>query len=81
MKFSVDIDCTPEEARAFFGLPSVEAFNKAMMEEIQKQTLAQIRAMDPAEVAKTWMPMGAKAWEQFQQMFAAGMGTTSKSQK
>ncbi len=74
MKFSVDIDCTPEEARAFFGLPSVEAFNQAMMEEIQKQTLAQIRAMDPAEIAKAWMPMGAKAWEQFQQMFAAGLG-------
>jgi len=84
MKFSVDIDCTPEEARAFFGLPSVEAFNKAMMEEIQKQTLAQIRAMDPAEIAKAWMPMGAKAFEQFQQMFTAGMsgmGTAAKPKK
>ena len=31
MKVTVDIDCTPEEARTFFGLPDVKPMQKAMM--------------------------------------------------
>ncbi len=29
MKITVDIDCTPEEARAFFGLPNVQPMQDA----------------------------------------------------
>ena len=28
MKFTINVDCTPEEARAFFGLPDVSAVNE-----------------------------------------------------
>lgn len=74
MKFSIDIDCTPNEARAFFGLPNVEALNAAMMEQVQKQMMDQLKAMAPEEIAKAWMPNGA-AWDQFQKMFTAFTGS------
>jgi hypothetical protein len=31
MKVTVEIDCTPAEARQFFGLPNVEPMQAAMM--------------------------------------------------
>ena len=30
MKFTIDIDCTPQEARTFFGLPDVTQLNETM---------------------------------------------------
>jgi hypothetical protein len=73
MKVSIDIDCTPDEARAFFGLPDVEALNKAIMDEVQARMMDHVKSMSPDEIMKAWMPNGA-AWEQFQKMFA-GFGT------
>ncbi len=72
MKLSIDIDCTPQEARAFFGLPDVEGFQREMMSEIQNQLRAHIAAMDPEALMKTWMPMGTKAFETFRDAFAQG---------
>jgi hypothetical protein len=68
MKFSIDIDCTPEEARTFFGLPNVEALNKAIMDQVQTRMMDQMKAMSPDEIMKAWLPNGA-AWDQFQKMF------------
>ena len=31
MKIKIDIDCTPQEARAFFGLPHVEPMQEAVL--------------------------------------------------
>lgn len=73
MKFSIDIDCTPEEARSFFGLPNVEVLNKAIMDQVQTQMMERMKAMAPEEIMKAWMPNGA-AWDQFQKMFAGFNG-------
>ena len=37
MKVTVNIDCTPEEARAFMGLPDVQPMQKAMLAEMEKR--------------------------------------------
>lgn len=36
MKVQVEIDCTPEEARRFMGLPDVEKANAAYVDGIAK---------------------------------------------
>jgi len=72
MKLSIDIDCSPQEARAFLGLPDVEAFQKEAMAQIQEQVRAHISAMDPESLMKTWMPMGGKALETFRDAFMQG---------
>ena len=39
MKITVDIDCTPQEARTFLGLPEVEKMQEAVMKELQAKML------------------------------------------
>lgn len=71
MKVRIDIECTPEEARAFFGMPSVEALNAKIMDEIQTRMMEHVQRMDPEALAKAWMPAGA-AWQQMADAFAQG---------
>jgi uncharacterized protein DUF6489 len=47
MKVTVNIDCTPEEARAFLGLPDVRPMQERLMRELEERLAANIRAMDP----------------------------------
>ncbi len=37
MKVTIDIDCTPQEARAFMGLPDVAPLNDHIVAEMQKR--------------------------------------------
>ena len=69
MKITFDIDCTPEEARQFLGLPNVRPMQEAMMKEIQARMQANLNAMDPETMLKTWMPAGIQGMEQLQKMF------------
>ena len=36
MKVNIEIDCTPEEARAFMGLPDVSEANKVYVDTMTK---------------------------------------------
>jgi hypothetical protein len=40
MKIHLDIDCTPEEARTFMGLPDVGPMQEAVMKEMQDRMMA-----------------------------------------
>ena len=66
MKVTVDIDCTPEEARAFLGLPDVKPMQEALMAQLQERLSANISAMDPETMLKTWLPVGLQGIEQIQ---------------
>lgn len=69
MKIKFDIDCTPEEARAFFGLPDVVPLQTAMMAEVEKRMKAGLDAMSPEALLKTWLPAGIQNFEELQKMF------------
>ncbi|TXH39264.1 MAG: hypothetical protein E6Q98_01020 [Rhodospirillaceae bacterium] len=69
MKVKIDIDCSPEEARAFFGLPDVGPMQRAVMQEMQDRMLAAMRGTDAETLLKTWMPAGVAGLEQMQKMF------------
>ena len=74
MKIHLDIDCTPEEARAFFGLPDVTPMQEAVMQEMQDRVMTAMKSTDPETLLKTWMPGGAAGLEQLQKMFWQGFG-------
>ena len=74
MKITIDVDCTPEEARAFLGLPDVAPMQRALMEEIGARMSAGLEAMDPETLMKTWMPLGVQGLEQAQKVFWAQFG-------
>jgi len=77
MKITVNIDCTPEEARTFMGLPDVKPMQEMMMEEVKERMRANLSAMDPDTLFKTWMPTGIQNVEQFQKMFWSQFGKNS----
>ena len=58
MKVTVTVDCTPEEARSFFGLPDVKPMQDAMMKEMEDRLRSTLMAMDPQEMMRTWLPAG-----------------------
>src|SRR3546814_12612937 len=63
MKIHVDIDCTPEEARVFLGLPDVGPLQEALMAELQSSRMANRQDMEPEQLLKTWVPPGTKGEE------------------
>jgi hypothetical protein len=78
MKFKVDIDCTPDEARAFFGLPDVKPLQEALLPEVEERLRATLKAMDPEAMLKTWLPATLKGFEQLQEMFLSQLGGLGK---
>lgn len=69
MKITFDIDCTPEEARAFFGLPDVRPLQEAVMAKVQEKIMANIQAMDPETIMRSWNSASMQGMEQLQQAF------------
>jgi len=81
MKIKLDIDCTPQEARTFFGLPDVEKMQEVLMQEIQAKMMENIKSLDPESMMKTWMPTGMKNLDQMQNMFWSSFtGSGDKSE-
>jgi Family of unknown function (DUF6489) len=71
MKVTVEVDCTPEEARGFLGLPDVVPVQQAIMEKLQQRMKSAIDATTPEALLKAWMPMTP---DQTQQAFAKMFG-------
>ena len=79
MKFKVDIYCTPDEARAFLGLPDVRPLHEALLPELEERLRATLKAMDPEAMLKNWLPATLKGFEQLQQMLFSNIpGADSK---
>ena len=78
MKVRIDIDCTPEEARAFFGLPDVRPMQEELLRDVQERIKRSLHAMDPETVLKTWLPATLKGFEQWQEVFLSQMGAARR---
>jgi hypothetical protein len=71
MKITLNVDCTPQEARTFLGLPDVTAINEAMMAEMQSRMKSNMAALQPEELMKSWMAFGGQATEHFRKLMTA----------
>jgi hypothetical protein len=78
MKITIDIDCTPEEARSFLGLPPVQAMQEALVAQLQERLSQSLASADPESLIKLWWPEGvqglAKLQEGFFRQWMAGAG-------
>jgi hypothetical protein len=83
MKVNVEIDCTPLEARQFFGLPDLQPMQTAVMDRLQQQMLANIEKVSPESLMQSWFTFDPKVAERFQDMFVtmAGLGGAAKKDK
>jgi hypothetical protein len=80
VKFTIDIDCTPQEARAFLGLPDVESVQKALYSEIESRMRTALDRMDPERMLETWMP-AVKGWEDLMKAFVPRSESAPKTRK
>ncbi|MDD9906112.1 MAG: DUF6489 family protein [Rhodospirillaceae bacterium] len=74
MKFNIEIDCTPEEARKFLGLPDVSAVQERLMSQVETQMSAALKDMAPDAMLKAWLPAGMEGFDQMQKAFWAQFG-------
>ena len=81
MKLKLDIDCTPDEVREFLGLPQIKPLQEELLKEVQERLSANIKAMDPEAMVKTWLPATLKGFEQLQEMFLSRMGGAGSNKK
>jgi hypothetical protein len=69
MKITINIDCTPAEARQYMGLPDVAPLQEALLRELQERMMANVSSLQPAEMIKAWFPMGMDSWLEMQKTF------------
>jgi hypothetical protein len=74
MKFTVDVDCTPEEARRFLGLPDLAPVHAAYVEKLQKAVSDGITPDMVGEMMKNWGPMSEAGMAMWGQMFGQMSG-------
>lgn len=66
MKISVDVDCTPEEARRFLGLPDLTPVHQAYIEKMTRAVTEGVSAESFTEMTRAWGPMsdaGMAMWK------------------
>lgn len=77
MLLTINIDCTPEEARAFFGMPNVAPLNDMIVAEMTRRARENLDTLaDPERFFAQMMTMGGKSFEQFQSLMGAAMAGT-----
>ncbi len=64
MKITVNVDCTPEEARAFLGLPDLRPLQDAFVAQLQERMTSNLQAMDGEALMRTWLPTSVQGFEQ-----------------
>lgn len=69
MKIKFDIECTPEEARTFLGMPDVRPMQERMMQTLEEKLNENISNLDPETLMKTWLPLTVQGWGEMQKMF------------
>lgn len=72
MKLNITVDCTPEEARAFLGLPDITPVNETLVSAIKQRIEQNIEMVSPEFYLKQWYSMGGQATDSFMQMMSAG---------
>ncbi|MFN3230640.1 MAG: DUF6489 family protein [Alphaproteobacteria bacterium] len=82
MKVTINIDCTPEEARTFLGLPDVKPFQDSMLENMNQQMQNTLDTLGPEAMMKAFFPTGIPGLEDMQAMFwRMATGSTENDSK
>ena len=70
MKVNIEVDCTPDEARRFLGLPDVAPIQQTVMAAMEKRLVDTIASTDAQQLMSQWLPAGVPGLEQWQAMWS-----------
>jgi hypothetical protein len=82
MKFTINVECTPEEARRFVGLPDVTPLNEMLVREMTNRAQENMNLMSPDTMLRSWMAAGTQAQDTFMKLMGTATGAAwgSKSE-
>ncbi len=72
MKVNVEIDCSPEEARRFMGLPDVSRANDVYVDSLVNAMKGAGSLDQVQDLIKGFAPMGEMGLRMFQQIMESG---------
>lgn len=80
MKITVNVDCTPLEAREFLGLPNIQPMQDRAMKQMEETLLSAVSGMAPDAILRNWMSFNPEKFADMFKMFSgmAGGGDTTK---
>lgn len=79
MKFTIEVECTPEEARRFVGLPDVTPINEMLVREMGNRMETNIQMMAPDQMMKSWFSVGTQAQDAFLKLMTSSTQSALKS--
>jgi hypothetical protein len=78
MKITVEVDCTPLEARKFLGLPDVEPLQASMMAKLEERISEEMNRFSPEALMKSWFSLFPQNAEWVQKIFENVIGGTTR---
>lgn len=73
MKITIEVDCSPEEARRMMGLPDLTPVHDryvALLQQSMDQEVVSSEMLDT--MVKSWAPMGEAGAAMWRRLFEAG---------
>lgn len=77
MNISVNVDCTPEEARRFMGLPDMGPIHALYLDKLREAMTTGLTPDAMENMVRTWAPMGEVGMNAWRQMIEQMTGTAS----
>ena len=79
MNITMNVECSPEEARRFMGLPDMGPIHDLYLEKL-KETMSQGLTPETMDrMIRTWTPMGDAGMNAWRQMIEQMTGTSKTS--
>ena len=75
MNITMNIDCTPEEARRFMGLPDMAPIHDIYLEKLREAMTNGLTPDMLENMMRTWSPMGEMGMNAWQKMVEQMTGT------
>jgi hypothetical protein len=72
MKVSIDIECTPEEARRAVGLPDLTPLHERYLAAMMQGLEGGVRPEAMEALVRSWAPMGDAGMKMWRQLFEQG---------
>ena len=76
MKFQVDVECTPEEARGFLGLPDLKPIHDLYIQSVLDTMSGQGNLEQMEKMFRGLSPLGDAGMKLFSSMMDIGIGAS-----
>lgn len=78
MNVTMNVECTPEEARRFMGLPDLTTVHDAYLDKVKDAITNGISPDSVETLMKSWSPMGEASMTFWRQLFEQMNGRQGK---